>query len=90
MSQNDVLLRLGVCFELNAAVVVVAVLVLRHTSSVFMQVGPEAGPSPSLPGALIRNRRRLGIIAALLRLIVIEFSGQAASSSGTQVQQAAH
>jgi hypothetical protein len=45
-----------VCFELNATVVAVAVLVLRHTSS---NNGSLWALSP--PGALIRNRRRSGL-----------------------------
>ena len=43
-----------VCFELNAAVVVVAVLVLRHTSSNFTG---QCLAALSLLRALIRNRR---------------------------------
>ena len=42
------------CFELNAAVVVVAVLVLRHTSSNFTG---QCLAALSLLRALIRNRR---------------------------------
>ena len=77
-----------VCFELNAAAVVVAVLVLRHTSSSFTRVW-------ALPGALlaIDGDQTRCCTAATIANRGIDIARQhitAASSSGTQVQQAAH